>query len=347
VRNDYSTDFKHISNIYAVYAGHALKLEKFGLRTGVRAEGTMQNVDFRLDESKNFSVDYNNVVPSITASYQLKPTQQIRLGYNLRIFRPSIYYLNPYVNDTDPYNISYGNPNLDPEKSHGFNLNYSYFASKLTLNLSGSYSYVNNAIQSYSFIDPAKPEVRQRTFGNIGSSERSGLYANANWTPNKVLRLTFNGGLSYVDMKSSELDVSNSGFFNNFYVNAQFTLPKDFRINANGMYQGRYVMLQGSQDAIFMAGISANKDLLQKKMTVSLSCNNPFSKDLIFKTTTTSEYFETRGTSYNPYRELRLSISYRFGTMKEAIKKVQRSINNDDVKGGGDGGGGATGGGGI
>jgi len=45
-------------------------------------------------------------------------------------------------------------------------------------------------------------------------------------------------------------------------------------------------------------------------------------------------------------REGRISVSYRFGTMKEAIKKVQRSITNDDVLGGGSGGGGGASGGG-
>ena len=46
-----------------------------------------------------------------------------------------------------------------------------------------------------------------------------------------------------------------------------------------------------------------------------------------------------------PMREGRISVSYRFGTMKEAIKKVQRGITNDDVKSGGEGGaGGGVGG---
>jgi hypothetical protein len=43
-------------------------------------------------------------------------------------------------------------------------------------------------------------------------------------------------------------------------------------------------------------------------------------------------------------REGRISISYRFGTMKEAIKKVQRGISNDDVKSGGDNSSGGGGG---
>ena len=339
-----NSDFEHISNIYAAYAGYALKLAKFGLRTGVRAEGTEQNVKYRLDKNQNFGVDYYNVVPNATVSYQLKPSQQIRLGYSLRIYRPSISYLNPYVNDTDPYNISYGNPNIKPEKSHGFNLNYSFFSPKITLNLSGSYSYVNNAIESYTFIDPNEPKVKQRTYDNIGRNQRTGVYANAAWTPNKVLRINFNGGMNYADMKSSELDASNSGFGGSAYINTQLTFPKDFRINVFGQWQSKYIALQQSQSAIYITGLSVNKDFLKKKMTVSLSCNSPFNKYLKVDMSMKSEYFETNYNIAMPYRQARFSISYRFGSMKEAIKKVQRGINNDDVKSGGsEGGGGVSG----
>ena len=59
--------------------------------------------------------------------------QQLRLGYNMRIQRPGIWYLNPYVNNADPQNI-FGNPNLDSEKSNNINLNYSMFAQKFSIN---------------------------------------------------------------------------------------------------------------------------------------------------------------------------------------------------------------------
>ena len=45
----------------------------------------------------------------------------LRLGYNMRIYRPGIWALNPYLNDADPSYISRGNPELDSEKSHAFN----------------------------------------------------------------------------------------------------------------------------------------------------------------------------------------------------------------------------------
>ena len=344
VRNDYSTKFRHISNIYAAYVGYAYKAQKFGFRTGLRAEGTWQNVEYERDPSKNFDIDYFNIVPNVTVSYQLKPTQQMRTGYNLRISRPGIWYLNPYVNDTDPRNISYGNPDLVPEKSHNFNLNYSFFSPKYTLNVNATYTYVNNAIERFMFIED---DVRHSTYGNIGRNQRTGLFVTAGWTPNRTLRFNLNGGLNYADIYSAERGLSNSGFMGNCNLSATITLPKDFRISANGMYYSGAVMLQGNQTGYYFYNLGLNKDFLKKKMTVSLSCTNPFSKYIKMEMTMSDENFATNLSYRQQIRQGSISVYYRFGTMKEAIKKVQRGINNDDVKSGGDGGGGgATGGGG-
>jgi len=341
-----NNDFEHISHIYSAYGGYALRLPKFGVRAGVRAEGTSQNVQFRLDESRNFEVDYYNVVPSVTVSYQLKPTQQMRAGYNMRISRPSIWFLNPYVNDTDPLNISYGNPELDPEKSHNFNLNYSFFSVKLNFNINATYSFVNNSIQYYTFIHEASPEVRQNTYGNIGTNHRTGLFANAGWTPNRTLRINFNGGLNYVDLRSESevLTASNSGLTGNVFLNAQITLPKDFRINAGGQYMTGWITLQGRQSGYYFYNVGVNKDFFERKLTVSLTCSNPFEKFLKMEMKTSNDFFITNSKSRQPMREGRISISYRFGNMTESIRRVQRSITNDDVMGGG-GGSGASGGG--
>jgi hypothetical protein len=171
---------------------------------------------------------------------------------------------------------------------------------------------------------------------------------NAGWTPNKTFRFNFNGGMNYSELKSAELNASNSGLTGNCYINAQVTLPKDLRINVYGMYYSGWIMLQGKQSGQYSTNLAVNKDFLQKKLTVSLSCTNPFGKYLEMSSTMNSEYFKTNSTYRYPAREARISISYRFGSMKEAIKKVQRGISNDDVKGGGGGeggGGGAAGGG--
>ncbi len=344
-----TNDFSHTQHIYSGYLGYVVKFTKVSLKAGVRAEGTDLNAEFKQTPEQNFSNNYFDVVPNATVSYQLNMSSQMRLGYNMRIQRPGIWYLNPYVNDVDPQNISYGNPNLDSEKSHNVNFNYSMFTRKFNFNASLSYTFVDNSIQSYTFIDPKLPNVTQRTYGNIGTEQRTGMFVYGSWNPVPWFRFNLNGGLNYTDIQSNnELDLKASGWQGNVFAGAQFNLPKDFRINANGGYYSPWIMLQGEQSSMYFTGISASKDFLKsKKLTVQVGFQEPFRKDRKYEMTTTDPSFISHSTNYNTARSLNISVSYRFGTLKEQIKKVQRGISNDDTKAGGSGsesGGGGGGG---
>lgn len=111
-----NSQFKHTQHIYSAYLGYLVRLNKFGIKAGVRAEGTSLKASFARKPDLNFSTDYFDVVPNATLTYQMDMSSQIRLGYNMRIQRPGIWFLNPYINDVNPQNISQGNPNLDSEK---------------------------------------------------------------------------------------------------------------------------------------------------------------------------------------------------------------------------------------
>lgn len=324
--------FKHAQHIYSAYLGYAVKLNKFGLKAGVRAEGTALDVKFARAKDKDFDTHYFNVVPNATVSYQINMTQQVRLGYNMRIQRPGIWYLNPYVNDVDPQDISYGNPNLDAEKSNNVNFNYSMFARKFSINASANYTFVNNSIQQYTFIDPENPGVSQTTYGNIGKRQQTGLFLYANWNPVTLFRLYMNGGADYTDLKSDKNNMKNSGFSGRIFLGTQFNFPKDFRIDLNGGYFSPWIQLQEKGSPFYFAGIRLNKDFLKKKLTLTLACMSPFWKTMKRESTTTDPAFYRVSTNYRSTRDFQISVSYRFGTLKEAIKKVKRGISNDDMK---------------
>ena len=91
--------FDHSQQIYSGYLGYTMKFGKFGVKAGARAEGTSLKVRYELAPDMNFGNDYFDVVPSAVVSYQLSMSQQLRLGYNMRIQRPGIWYLNPYVSN--------------------------------------------------------------------------------------------------------------------------------------------------------------------------------------------------------------------------------------------------------
>lgn len=76
------------------------------------------------------------------------------------------------------------------------------------------------------------------------------------------------------------------------------------------------------------------KSFLNKKLDVNLSATNPFTEFVEFSSTTKGKGFMQESTFMQPMRSLRLSVTYRFGDLKTSIKKVQRTISNDDVKAG-------------
>lgn len=231
--------------------------------------------------------------------------------------------MNPYVNNADPQNISYGNPNLDSEKSNNINLNYSMFAQKFSINASATYTFVNNSIERYTFIDPENPGVFQTTYGNIGKKQSTGLFVYANWNPVPLFRIYMNGGLDYTDLKSEKNDMANSGFSGRIFAGTQFNFPLDFRVNIQGGYFSPWIQLQGKGSPFYFTGISVNKDFLKKKLSVQLSFQNPFWKRMKMENTTSDDTFFRREINYRTMRMLMVSVSYRFGTLKDAIKKVK------------------------
>lgn len=92
-------------------------MKKLSGRLGVRYEHTIQNVKYLLGKGDNFKKDFDDVVPSASIGWKLMDMSNLRLGYNMRIYRPGIWYLNPYLNDSNPTNITQGNPNLIVRKA--------------------------------------------------------------------------------------------------------------------------------------------------------------------------------------------------------------------------------------
>lgn len=70
----------------------------------------------------------------------------------MRIQRPGISYLNPYIDNTNPQAITQGDPNLESEKSNNLDLNFGKFGRKFSINTSLYYTYINNSIERYSEI---------------------------------------------------------------------------------------------------------------------------------------------------------------------------------------------------
>ena len=326
-------NFQHDQYIASGYASYGFKKNKFGLKAGVRAEQTNQNINFLSQNDSIVKTDFFDIVPSLALSYQMSMTQTLRLGYNMRIYRPGIWYLNPYINNIDPLNISYGNPSLDAEKNHNISLNYGSFSQKLNLNASVNYSITNNSIQSFQFVEKG---VNNSTYGNIGKSQSIGLNAYVRWAPVKELSVFINGNTDYMDIKSNQDEtLRNSGFSYRAFSGITYTFPYDLRLSINGGYFGNRIMLQTKMDPFYFMSFGISKSFLNKKLDVAIRGSNPFQKYMDHQSYTTGLNFSQESLFRRPARSISLNVTFRFGDLKSSIKKVQRGISNEDLKSGG------------
>lgn len=347
---EHSSHYKHQNDILAAYLGYGLKLKKISGRLGLRYEHTKQDVKYLLGRGDDFNKNFDDVVPSASIGYKLTDMSNLRFGYNMRIYRPGIWYLNPYLDDSNPTNISQGNSYLDSEKSHSLNLSYSNFTQKFNINLSARYSFTNNSIERVTkqvkdteiegLQDPTGKEVLYSTYQNIGKSKNASVSAYVNWNATSNTRIYANLYGNYTYMEGAD-GLKNDGWNLFAYGGAQQSLPHDWRISLNVYGQTPWIMLQGKGSSFFDYGVSVNKSFLDKRLTLSAFASNFFKKY-----TSPSSSIEGVGfiqDSWNKYTRQRfgVSVSYRIGELRASVKKAARTISNDDVKSsGGEGGGG-------
>lgn len=338
-----SSHYKHGNDILAAYLGYGIKVKKFSGRLGLRYEHTEQDVKYLLGRGEDFKKDLNDIVPSAKIGYKLSDMSNISIGYNMRIYRPNIWYLNPYLDDSSPSDISRGNPDLDSEKSHSFNLSFSNFTSKLNINLSLRYQFTNNSIESISYLindtqieglqNPTGKDVLYNTYANIGKVRSASLSGYINWnaTPNTRIYSNLYGSWSYM---ANGADMKNKGWSLFAYGGAQQSLPKDWRISFNVFGQTPWITLQGRGNSYFQYSLTVNKSFLKKRLTLSAYATNFFKKYTTNESKQESIGFNKTGWfKYNNQR-FGISISYRIGELTAGVKKAERSIENDDVKGG-------------
>ncbi len=337
-------DLDYTQHILGLYAGYVLKIKKWSGKVGARLEATWNdgrttNYDATETAQKTrFDNDFFNVVPYVTLSWQPRDMQTFKLSYTQRLSRPGIWQLNPFKDNSNPIQIAYGNPNLDSEISHTFSLGYTLFTAtgmSLATELSGRIQ--NNGIEQTIFMD--ENGIANVTYDNIGRARECKLnvFFSGNLLPTLNLYTNLSGG--YGDYSSLQAGYSNKGWDYNGFLGARWNAWKDGALSANVGYYSGFRMLVGTTAPFAFCGFSVSQSFFNKRLQVNLSVSDPFSKDRKFIAHIKNDNYRIDSYNYNPCQFVRLGVTYRFGQMKDAVKKARRSINNDDLKSSGSGSG--------
>lgn len=317
-------------DVFALYADYKLQLGKLNAMAGVRYEHTRTEADYKRNPESNFSAHFNDIVPSVTASYSLGMTSMLRLAYYMRINRPGIQFLSPFRSTTDPAYVQYGNPNLDTEHWHNVSLNFSSFSQRLSYNLSLNYGFTDNGITEYSFLQDG---VQHTTYGNLLRSSRVGLTAWGSWSPGKRTRLMLNLNTDYADMRSNRIEARNSGFDFSAYGSVDQEIGWKMKLILYGGGGLPFVALQGEGMSYYFYGFSLSRSFLKDdRLTVSAFANNLYPTNQRYETTIVTDSFRNRTTMEQSVWRAGLSLSFRLGDLNTQVKRTARTITNDDLK---------------
>jgi len=325
-----SLEYDFFNNIGSVYAEYEGTFGAVGVKAGTRYEHTWQKVGYSEGDGEDFRLDYGNLIPNASLQYNISRQQNIGLSYNMRISRPGITYLNPYVNISDPTVKTYGNTDLKTEMANNMNLIYNYFSPKWIVSLTLRDTYTGNGISQYSFYD--KGNILNTTYGNIVSSNNIGLNLFLTWIPGNKTRIIFNGGGGYNNIYSKTLSQSNSGFDYNAMLGFQHTMPWDLRFSANVIASGRSVNLQGWNSGMAMGNLGLTKSILDDRLTFSLNGVTHLTGGKGMKQTSWSEGdgFTNKTVNTIPMKTLTFSVSFSFGRQDDAqVKSTKKIIQND------------------
>lgn len=326
-----STDYSNRDQIGALYAELDNHWTTFSAKFGLRYEHTWQNVEFRKGNGANFSKNYGNLVPSVTLSQTIDMGNSIGATYNIRISRPGITYLNPYVDRTNPTEITYGNTALTAEQSHNIGLVYNHYSQKLMMNIKLGQTFANGGIEQYSFLDG---NMLNTTYGNIVNRRITSLNVFASWSMTNSTRVTFNSGLSYNYLSSKTLNMKNDGLQTNSMLSVQQTLPKKWDVGLTFILNSKSYTLQGYNSGLSIGVVSVSKSFLKDKLSVSVNGVTSLARDgkLHLDQHATGKNFTTDTYIKVPINSVNVSIIWKFGNTNKQFKQHQSKVESDYIE---------------
>jgi outer membrane receptor protein involved in Fe transport len=321
-------DFTYDQNVAAAYGVISFKLaKKTSLKAGLRGEYT--NISGLAGNSLNFKNDYYNLFPSAIISQALSTSTTLKLSYNRRMQRPSLFFLNPFLDESDPENQRRGNPALNPELTDIMELGYSTFIKGSVINASVFYRNTQDVIESVF-----NPDEKVTSYFNVGTSKSYGFNTFASYNPLPKWTLMGNFSLSSYEVIDPATQVS-TGVYANYtaFLRSAISITGGWNTEIFGVYNGPKRTFQGTSGAMAFYGAALKKEIWKKKATVGVNMFNVFARDLHIESRNETTDFLQRSNIYYPIRSFGVNFSYNFGKINYNAKpKKKKGINNDDLK---------------
>ena len=353
---NFADEYEFNDQVFAAYATFSQDFEDWGYQLGLRAESS-QYTGTLPESQTTFENDFPiSLFPSVFLTKKLNDTDNLQASYTRRINRPSFFQLIPFTDFSDSLNLRRGNPDLIPEFTDSYEINYqNIFDKGDNLLVTLYYKSATNLITSYQFAEfdaNLGREVVITTSENADKSTAYGAEITLRNTVTKNINFTSNLNLynSEVDASNIDENLVNDQFTWTFKENISWNIPKVFRVQITGEYRSRAAFnpsggggryrgprrtsntAQGYSKERWNIDIALRKDIFKRKGTLTLNIRDIFRSRIGGSFTETELFIQDSWRLRNP-QTASLNFSYRFGRPDISLfKRKNNKVNMDGAE---------------
>ncbi|MBS1687478.1 MAG: TonB-dependent receptor [Bacteroidetes bacterium] len=334
--SEYITDpgktnqFDYKENTQALYLSAKRTYKAWELQAGLRGEYT-QTTGYSPTMGQSNVNNYFKLFPTVYIQYAASEDHSFRISYSKRIDRPDFWLLNPfrYYSTTNSY--TEGNPFLQPSYNNNIELSYT-LKSNYTFTL---YTQIQDNVYTQVLqVDTINSGLYFR-MANVGKSVNYGFTSNGrfeptNWWESNVQLTAYYGTFSsayYNELQASKYSKSSFSISvnNSIFLNENKTLLAE----VNFVYQAN------QQSAFDMEYAAGNLDMgikamfFNKRLIVALETADILATD---RTQLKNLYNQSLTNNYEDERELRFSLSYKFGKRHGTDEEREQKVSEEEKR---------------
>lgn len=316
-----SNTFDYTEDIIAGYVDYNAPWKKWDIKLGLRGEYTMSN-GVSLTENKQVKRDYLNLFPSVALTHKFNDKHILNFTYAKKVSRPNYRDLNPFEIYIDKRTSQRGNPYLNPQFTNSFGVNYTLFG---RFNVAVGHDITTDAmvesmgqdtISKSTWITRENLGKQNLTYVNLTLPFRITKY----WT----MFNNITGIYMHFDGPISGYQVSQGSAFIQGTSTNTFRLHKQLSAEVNAKYNSRFIYNVYEIQGRYNIDLGFNYALKDQRSSFKLAVTDIFhtAHNNVF---TNFKEFNSKIYQYHDTQSVRLTFSYKFGNLKQSIKRTDDS----------------------
>lgn len=331
-----SNDYLYNVNTNSAGANFRYNTTKYNASAGVNLARTdFRQTDQVIDTSRTYN--YVNIFPRANFSYKFSQFSSVSINYNGSTRQPTIEQLQPVRENSNPLNITIGNPSLKQEFRHSINLNYNNYKvlNQRSIYVGTNYSKVNKGISNSYTVDSLGRRVNQAI--NVDGNYNMGLYGYYNVKiPKSDLHFDANSSVNFYRSTNVSNKLQNTTNNGTYSFGIGLSIDKDdkyeFRLAPGATYSSQKSSLSGTTTKYwsYRTNASAKVDLPYK-----LSIGSD--ADLNFRQKITAFDRNNNVIVWNAFAEKKffkketLVLQFRVNDILNQNKGYSRSVNPTSI----------------